>query len=272
MRWERSVRTSPARHARLARFALLTLLTLLAPRAAHAQEFAIPAAAPALGGDLLERGLPASGGLSFTALHVRRPLGLTTRSLVGEAGLGVVRAALGVARTGDADLGWSTGAAALGFAGEDGGVALRAAVRRDDAAPAGEDARGFEIGGGAWVSAAGMRGWVSAPQAWLGAVAPPLARGLTAGIDFDAGDGVVGLAREAPRRGFSESAAWSGRVGLVLGGFSMWTEFRDHPWRGGVGLAAGMGPFHCAAQVDSHPVLETTTRVALALRSGGKPR
>ncbi|MEO5618030.1 MAG: hypothetical protein ABIS67_09680 [Candidatus Eisenbacteria bacterium] len=251
--------------------ALPVAIAFLAP-AAHAQEFTVPTAAPAFAGDMLERGLPAHGGLSFTALHVRRPLGLTTRSLVGHAGPGVVRAALGFARTGDADLGWSTAAAALGLTGQDGGLALRAAVRRDDAAPPGEVALGYELGGGAWVSACGMRGWVSAPQAWLSGAAPPLARGLAAGLDFDAGDGVLGIAREAPRRGFSESAAWSGRVGLVIGGFSMWTEFRDHPWRGGVGMAAGAGPFHCAAQVDSHPVLETTTRIALALRSNAGSR
>jgi hypothetical protein len=258
------------RRTRIISVSLLAAMALITPGVLQAQEFALPTGAPAFAGDLLERGLPGEGGFSVHALHVGRPHGLTTRVLAGAAGLGVVRAALGVARTGDPELGWSTGAAALGFAGESGGTALRAAVRRDDAAPAGEESLGYEIGGGAWVSAAGMRAWVSAPQGWLGAMAPPLARGLAAGIDFDAGDGVVGLAREAPRRGFAESAAWSGRVGLVLGGFSMWTEFRDHPWRGGVGLSAGVGPLRCAAQVDSHPVLETTARVALGLRSGGR--
>lgn len=258
------------RLALLVAIALNALVELLAPAPSLAQEFALPTGAPAFGGDLLERGLPAEGGFSVHALHVGRPHGLTTRALVGAAGLGVVRGAIGVARTGDPELGWSTGAVALGFAGENGGTAMRAAVRRDDAAPAGEESLGYEIGGGAWVSAAGMRAWVSAPQGWLGAMAPPLARGLAAGIDFDAGDGVVGLSREAPRRGFAETAAWSGRVGLVLGGFSMWTEFRDHPWRGGVGLSAGVGPLRCAAQVDSHPVLETTTRVALGLRFLGR--
>ena len=200
------------RRGGFASLALLASLALGSPPTARAQEFAIPVAAPAFAGDLLERGLPAGSGVSLTALHTRRPLGLTTRTLTGEGGLASVRAALGIARTGDADLGWSTGAMALGVAGEEGGVAVRAALRRDDAAPVGEEALGYEVGAGAWVSAAGLRGWASAPQAWLGGMAPPLARGLAAGLDFDAGDGVVGIAREAPRRGFSESAAWSARV------------------------------------------------------------
>jgi len=249
----------------------LALLAALAARPAWPQEFALPSPAPSLDGDLLERGLPGErGGVHLLALHVRRPLGFTTRALAAEAGLGVVRGAFGLARSGDSALGWSTAAAAVGFAAGGGGAALRGAIRRDDAAPFGEDRHGLEAGGGAWVSGAGWRAWVSAPQAWLGVLAPPLRRGLTLGVDGEAGDGFAGLAREAPRRGFAESASWSARAGVALGGVAVWGEFRDHPWRGGVGVSAAAGPVRCLAQVDSHPVLEPTARLVLRIgRDGG---
>ena len=59
-------------------------------------------------------------------------------------------------------------------------------------------------------------------------------------------------------------------IGLSLGGLSFWTECREHPWRGGVGIAAAAGPLGLAAQVDTHPVLDPTARVAITLRSRGR--
>ena len=243
---------------------------------AHAQDFAVPGALPS-DGDLLERGLPGPAadaaspprsGLALTALDVARPAGLATRALQLAGGLHTVRFAAGLARTGDAELGWSTAALALGFAVPNAGAALRGALRRDDAASPGEVALGGEIGGGGWIALGAARAWIAAPQAWLGGALPPLARGVTAGVDWRGAGGFVGVTREAPRRGFAEGALYSARVGLALGGLSLWTEVREDPLRGGVGVSADLGPFRCVAQVDAHPVLETTTRLAVTLRAG----
>lgn len=250
----------------------LVLALSLAAGVARAQDFAIPGALPS-DGDLLERGLPgASGGPALTALDVNRPAGLATRALALAAGFHTVRAAAGLARTGDAELGWSTAAFALGFAGAGGGAAFRGALRRDDAAPAGETSLGAEVGGGGWIALGDARAWIAAPQAWLGGALPPLARGVTAGFDWRAAGGFAGLAREAPRRGFAEGALYTMRAGLSLGGLAFWTEVREDPLRGGVGVSADLGPFRCVAQVDAHPVLDTTTRLALTLRPGARER
>lgn len=248
--------------------ALVVLGLALGAVAVHAQDFAAPGALPA-DGDLLERGLPAArGGVALTALDVSRPAGLATRALAFTADIHAVRAAAGLARTGDAELGWSTAAFALGFAGAEGGAALRGALRRDDAAAPGEVALGGEIGGGGWIALGSARAWIAAPQAWLGGALPPLARGVTAGLDWRGPGGFVGLAREAPRRGFAEGALYSARAGLSLGGLALWGEVRQDPWRGGIGVSADLGPLRCVAQVDAHPVLDTMTRLAVTLRSG----
>lgn len=235
---------------------------------ARAQDFAVPGALPS-DGDLLERGLPAArSGLAVIALDVARPAGLGTRALALTAGFHGVRVAAGLARTGDAELGWSTAAFAFGFSGPDGGAALRGSLRRDDAAAPGEVVLGGEVGGGGWIALGGARAWIAAPQAWLGGALPPLARGVTAGVDWRGAGGFAGVAREAPRRGFAEGALYSARVGLALGGLALWSEVREDPLRGGVGVSADLGPVRCVAQVDAHPVLATTTRLALTLRTG----
>jgi hypothetical protein len=248
--------------------AAILVISAVSTPAARAQDFAVPARLPS-DGDLLERALPpAPGGLTFAALDVGRGAGLETRALGLTAGFHALRAAAGVARTGDTELGWSTAALALGFAGPEGGAALRAAVRRDDAALPGEIAAGAEIGGGGWIVLGAARAWVSAPQAWLGGALPPLARGVTAGVDWRGPGGFAGLAREAPRRGFAEGALYTARIGLALGGLALWTELRQDPMRGGVGVAADAGPLRCVAQVDAHPVLAPVTRLAVGLRRG----
>ena len=256
------------RAPRCVRAALPLALLVSLAAGAHGQDFAAPGSLPS-DGDLLERGIPsARAGLALTALDVNRSAGLATRAVAVAAGFQAVRAAAGIARTGDAELGWSTAAFALGFAGAEGGAALRGALRRDDAAAPGEVALGEEIGGGAWIALGAARAWLAAPQAWLGGALPPLARGVTAGLDWRGPGGFAGVAREAPRRGFAEGALWSMRAGLSLGGLALWTEVREDPLRGGVGVSADLGPLRCAAQVDAHPVLDPTTRLALTLRSG----
>jgi hypothetical protein len=245
-------------------------LGLALPARAGAQDFGAPVEPGAMG-DLLERGLPsARADAALLALHVRRPLGLTTRALAARLGLRGVRAAVGLARTGDAGLGWSAGAAALGLGTDAGGAAIRGVLRVDDDAGPGEPRLGSELGGGAWVQWGSLTTWASAPQLRLVGVAPPLARGLSVGVSCDAGGGAVELIREAPRRGFAEAAAYAARAGLALGALSVWAEFRDHPWRGGLGLAAELGSVRCVAQVDSHPVLEPTTRLAITLRTAAR--
>jgi len=259
----------PVVRGRIAGFVAALFLT--GARLARGQDFATPAPLPA-SGDLLERALPAAErDVALTALDVVRAAGLSTRSLAAGGGLGVVRGALGVARTGDAALGWSTGAGALGFATPSGGAALRGLVRSDDGASPGETTLGIEIGGGGWIALGAARVWASAPQAWLAGELPPLARGVTTGVDWIGRTGFAALAREAPRRGFAESAAYTARLGLAFGSLGLWTEVREDPWRGGVGVAADAGPFRCAVQVDAHPVLDPVTRIAITVRSPRRP-
>lgn len=259
----------------LATLLALSLSLSMAPPA-DAQEFAIPSSAVARGaGDLLERALPpAHAGVTFDALHTRLPLGLTGRALLASAGAGALRFGLGAARTGEAELGWSTAAAACGLAGPRGGAALRVLARRDD--PAGEPRDGlegaprdgFEAGAGAWVGERGWRAWMSVPQARTQGLAPPLARGLTLGGEFEAQGLTLSLEREAPRAGFAEDADWSGRVALAVGGLALWGEARERPWRGGIGVAACAGALRIAAEVDGHPVLEPTVRLSAGAAFG----
>lgn len=232
---------------------------------ASAQEFAAPSPAITEGaGDLVERGLPAPApGFALDALHVRHPLDLTTRALLGSAAWRAARAAFGVARTGEAELGWSAAGAAFGLATARAGAAVRGVVRRDDGAAPGVARDGIEAGLGAWIGDAPLRIWASAPQVWTGGVAPPLARGLILGGDFDAGGVRLAIEREAPRRGYAEPANWTGRVGLEFAGAAAWTEFRERPWRGGVGVAAQVRALRVAAEVDGHPVLEPTVRLTI---------
>jgi len=247
----------------------IALAAWLVATPVRGQEFATPAPQAAEG--LLERGLPEAGGRwSLTALHIRRPLGLASRSLVAGGGIRRVRLAAGISRTGDANLGWSAAAGAIGVAFESGGAALRGVARRDDDAVAGEASTGVEVGGGAWVEGAGLTAWTAVPQAWLAGAAPPLARGLSAGVDYRGGGTIAGIAREAPRRGYAEAAAWSARVGFDLGPLAVWGECREHPWRGGIGVSGSAGLVRCVAQVDAHPVLEPTARLAVTIGAGGR--
>jgi hypothetical protein len=114
--------------------------------------------------------------------------------------------------------------------------------------------------------------WASAPQVWTGGLAPPLARGLETGVELDAPGVTVALARESPRRGFDEPAAWSGRAGLSFPAVDAWAGFREQPWRGSVGLAARVRALRVAAEVDAHPVLAPTARLAAGVAFGRAAR
>ena len=129
-----------------------------------------------------------------------------TRAVALAAGWRTLRVAAGVSRTGDPELGWTSAGLALGAAGDGAGVALRAVARRDlDPLPdAAGPARGLgvEAGGGAWARVAStLVLWVSSPQLWKHALAPPLARSLEIGVALESEAGAVWVARRAPPRG-----------------------------------------------------------------------
>lgn len=258
-----------------ARLGLLLLGALAAP--ARAQDFDLPAPAwpPAAAAGWLERALPPASGAAAVASGVTRwhgVAGLVTRALAGGAGRGAVRVALGLSQTGEPDLGWTALAAGAGAAGARAGAAARLLARRDRTSPFGFDARGAavgaEAGGGAWLEARpGLHVWASAPQMWTRGAAPPLARPLELGAAAHLPGVTAWLARAgvgAPGRGGREAG-----VSVATGPLALWLVARDRPWRGGLGLAARAGPLRVAAQVDGHPVLGETVR--LALGAGGGP-
>jgi len=234
---------------------------------ARAQEFAVPGASAVNGpGSFLDRGLPdirASGAVA--ALDTRWPLDLSERSLmIGGARHGVAAAA-GVSRAGSEAFGWSGAGLALGFADRLAAAGIRGLIRRDDGATEFEPHLGVEAGAGGWMRIPFGSVWASAPQAWLDGVAPPLARGLSIGVELESPGVLFSIEREAPRRGIVEGAGHTARLALVWSGVSAWIEARDDPWRGGIGLEASAGALRVATQVDSHPVLAPTVRLSVGL-------
>src|SRR5262249_60879791 len=110
---------------------------------------------------------------------------------------------------------------------------------------------GGEAGAGGWLAMPRWRVWASAPQVWRARAAPPLARGLALGAAFSNGGLTAALERQAPRRGFAESAAYRASLTLTAGFVSAWAEARDRPWRGALGLAARLGPLLIAGEAES---------------------
>jgi hypothetical protein len=245
-----------------------------------AQDFAAPtppalSAAAAAPAHVLEHGLPgARASLAAQALESRwyEVPGLVTRALAIAAGWRAVRAAAGVSRTGDPELGWSACAAALGVAGGRAGGALRAAVRRD-ADPLALNAAlgpgaGLEVGGGAWADAgAGVTLYASAPQVFTRGVAPPLERGFELGAGWVMDDLSFRLARVSGRGGAGDARHEAG-LALAAGPVTVWLEARDQPARGALGLAARARAVEVAAAVESHPMLGETVRLSLMLSPG----
>jgi hypothetical protein len=254
--------------------ALTALALLLLPAAARAQDFASPAP-PALIGTpaiLLERGLPAPCAAPAAEAVATSWYGmsdLTTRAVAIAAGWRSVRAAAGISRTGEAELGWTTGGLALGVAGEGAGAALRAAARRDRDPAALEDAlgrgAGLEVGGGAWVEAgAGITLIASAPQIFTRGVAPPLERGLEIGASWIMDDISLRLTRVSARGGAGAARHEAG-LALSAGPLTIWLEARDLPASGTLGLAARARALMVAGSVESHPVLGQTVRMTLVI-------
>jgi hypothetical protein len=265
----------PATTAVLA--AAVALATVTAPVAG--QDFTTPAPAwpPDTPCALLERALPAVAVAPALEGAVTRWHGLdalTTRAAAAAFGWRALRAGLGLAQTGEPDIGWTALGLAIGAARRDGGAALRAAARRDRTTPFGFDDRGaavgVEVGGGAWIdAAAGLHVWASAPQVWTRGAAPPLARPLEIGGAVDLGGVAAWLSLVAvaghPRGGPGEHSAG---LATDVGPLAVWLIARDQPLRGGLGVAGRARGLRAAAEVESHPVLGETARIALGLGGG----
>ena len=258
----------------------LALSALLAAAPAPAQDFASPtppvwSASTAAPAHVLEHGLPGPRA-AFAAQAVESRWyevpGLVTRALAIAAGWRSVRAAAGVSRTGDPELGWSAGAVALGVAGARAGGTLRAVARRD-AGPLALNAAlgpglGLEVGGGAWADAgAGVTLFASAPQAFTRGIAPPLDRGFELGACWVMDDLSLRLARVSGRGGAGDARHEAG-LALAAGPVTAWLEARDQPARGALGLAARARALEVAAVVESHPLLGETVRLSLLVSPG----
>lgn len=264
--------------SRAAIHAVVTLVGILCRAAfASAQDFAPPApVGPAAGAAaLLERALPAAADrLSLEGVTVRW-LGLPdleTRAASLLVPAGSVRAALGVSQTGDAALGWTALALAVGAAADGAGFGLRVVARRDRAggalltsAPA--LGSGVEAGAGGWLALAPHWClWAQAPQLWVSGEPPPLSRPLELGARCESGPLAGWLALIAPGDGTDGERV--GGFAIARGALSVWAEARDGPLRPSVGLTAEAGPLRVAVRVEGHPVLGETSQLALALRRG----
>jgi hypothetical protein len=247
---------------------LLTLALLAAPRAATPQDFAAPGAP--LGGtpsSFLERALPPSGGgIRFESNGIRW-FGLTELS-TASAALGASwrggRVALGLSRTGEADLGWSALALAAGWADRRSGAAARLLGRRMTSASSGG---GVETGAGAWAEAAtGVRLWASAPQLWTHGAAPPLSRRLEIGVALRTGE-IEAWASRASSPGAPQGLRGEHAAGVAarMEAAALWAELRDRPARAAFGLSLAWKGTVVACQVDGHPVLGDTWKLGLAM-------
>lgn len=258
--------------SRLRAWALALAALALSASLGRTQEFAGAAAAGEAGGvgALLEHGLaaPATCGIETGVTSWFALPELQTRS----AALGVrvrsLQMATGVAATGEPELGWNTVALAVGAVQPTFAVAVRAALRRDQAwwgAPPGVLGRavGAEAGAGAWLQAAPqVRVWASAPQLWTRGVAPPLARALESGVRV--GDEALAgwLALRAPTA-TGDGARVAG-ASLARGGLACWAEVTDGPLRASLGVRAELLGLACGVRLDAHPVLGETTHLSLA--------
>ena len=86
---------------------------------------------------------------------------------------------------------------------------------------------------------------------------------------MDLGEIAMWLRRDAvpgyPRGGGAEHA-----IGLVTGSgpLEIWLVARDQPPRGGLGIGAAARGLRVAAEIQGHPVLGETSRMALVLGGG----
>lgn len=252
------------------------------PRPARAQDFANPSPPPASppAARLLEHALPAAGaGPSLAMLHVRwhdLPE-LSTRALVASAGFGALRGALGVSQTGDAATGWTALALGAGWAERSGGMGLRVVARRDRdgafALDAASHAWGIEAGAGGWIALDdAWQVWASAPSLWSEGPAPPLARPLGFGLEWR-GESVRAWAAHAaaPRWAGGSGAGVAGGVALRVGPAWVSASGRDHPARPALGFEIAARAARVTAEAESHPVLGTTTKLAVGFGGVAAP-
>jgi hypothetical protein len=151
------------------------------------------------------------------------------------------------------------------------GASLRVAARRDRTSRFAFDARGAavgaEVGGGAWIEAsARIHVWVAAPQVWTRGSAPPLARPLSIGGAADLGGVTLWLGRAGVVGG--AAGGREGGLSTTAGPLAVWLTARDQPLRGGLGVAARAARLEVAAQIESHPVLQETARLAVTVGGG----
>lgn len=256
--------------------AVAAALALAVAGAARAQEFA-PAspAGPQPGAcALLDRALPWGGGaLECSATRWLALADFETRAAAALAAAGCARVALGVAQTGDPQLGWTSAALAAGACVPGAGAALRVVARHDRAAGALAGGRladggGFEAGAGAWLEAApGAVVWAVAPQLVARGEAPPLARPFEAGARCERGPLAAWCALTAPRGGDDGERAFG--AALAFGPARAWAEARDGPWRASAGVGVRARSLVVELRADAHPDLGETTRLVLAYRAGG---
>lgn len=252
----------------------LVLIASLAAGAARAQDFEDAAFAGARSATAyLDRALPPPGGApcAEASLVTRYALPeLSTRAAAAALGWRTLRLAAGLSQTGDAALGWNAVAAAAGVAGADWGAGVRGIGRRDRSVVDPALRWSGEAGAGLWVRAGGpLLAWASAPAAWTGGAAPPLARGLALGVAAE-GDGVrAWFEHEARPEGAGPQATHRAGVALEAGAIAVWAEGLDAPLRAAVGLIGQVGILRVGASMESHPLLGETLHVSLGL--GGAP-
>lgn len=270
----RGTRAGGSRVARLAGALTLTLaLTPVRTRIAAAQDFALPRVTPlSAAGAMLEDALPsvyagpslAAGTISWYGVPE-----LSTRAVVAEGGWRAARGALGVSQTGDAELGWTTVALAAGVVAADWGVAARVLARRDrttafefGAAP-GEG--GIETGAGAWLGlGGGATLWASAPGLAVTGAEPPLARPLEAGVEWRSPGLTLWLARRSAPPAYG-GATFAAGAASRAGPACVWLAAHDAPLAGSLGVALTYAACGVQAEVESHPWLPPTARIAVIL-------
>lgn len=257
--------------------AILLVALACDPRTARAQDFG--SAAPAIpDGRLsaaLEHGLlPArvAPGFELGWVSWHGVPDLATRSAVAGGGWRGLRAIAGISQTGDEELGWSALGLAAGCAGAGGGVALRAAGRRDreragsPLAPG--PGTGYDAGVATWIEAGpALRVWISGPQIVTRGESPPLRRGLEWGAWFGGG-GLEGWVARSAAAGPGPGAVRRLGARLRNGPLAIWAEARDQPVRGTIGIAARLAGVGIDVSVESHPVLGETVRASLEWRRG----
>jgi hypothetical protein len=258
-----------------AAFALAGALALMTACPAGAQDFALPRVTPlSAAGAMLEDALPPAGAQASLAAGTIAWYGvpeLATRAILSRIGWRTWRGALGVSQTGDAELGWTTLALAAGAAGSDWGVACRVLARRDrttafefGAAP-GEG--GLATGAGAWLAlGAAATVWASAPDLAATGAEPPLARPLEAGLEWRAAGLTLWLARRSAPPAYGGATLAAG-VAAPAGPACVWLAAHDAPLSGSLGVALTHAGLGVQAEVESHPWLAPTARLAVVLAS-----